>query len=71
MINVKPHSCVEQQIVSDLIVCGASYHTRAVLLCGPTNKLDLIHFPVPLTHVVFLLYCFYKDKWGAAIGGKM
>ena len=30
---VKPHSCVELLIVSDLIVCGVSYHTRAALLC--------------------------------------
>ena len=29
MIKVKPHACVEQLIVSDLVVCGASYHTRA------------------------------------------
>ena len=33
MIKVKPHLCVEQLIVSDLVVCGASYHTRAVLSC--------------------------------------
>ena len=33
MIKVKPHSCGEQLIVSDLIVCGTSYHTRAVLSC--------------------------------------
>ena len=31
MINVKPHSCVEQPIVSDLIVSGDSYHTRNAL----------------------------------------
>ena len=29
----KTHLCVEQLIVSDLVVCGASYHTRAVLSC--------------------------------------
>ena len=28
MINAKPHSCVKQLIVSDLVVYGASYHTR-------------------------------------------
>ena len=33
MIKVKPHSCVEQLIVSDLVVCGFSYHTRAALSC--------------------------------------
>ena len=33
MITVKPHLCVEQLIVSDLVVCGASYHTRAALSC--------------------------------------
>ena len=30
-MKVKPHSCVEQLIVSDLVVCGASYHARAAL----------------------------------------
>ena len=33
MIKVKPHLCVEQLLVSDLVVYGASYHTRAVLSC--------------------------------------
>ena len=33
MIKVKPHLCVEQLIVSDLVVCGASYQTRAALSC--------------------------------------
>ena len=33
MIKVKQHSCVEQLIVSDLFVCGASYHTQAALSC--------------------------------------
>ena len=33
MIKVKPHSCVEQLVVSDLVVSGASYHTRAQLEC--------------------------------------
>ena len=31
--NSKPHLCVEQLIVSDLIVCGASYNTWAALSC--------------------------------------
>ena len=51
MIKVKPHSYVQQLIVSDLVVCGASYH-----MSPPTNKLDLIQVAVPHTHVVFLLY---------------
>ena len=33
MIKVKPHSCVEQLIVSNLIPCGASNHTKAALSC--------------------------------------
>ena len=33
MVKVKPHSCVEQLIVSDLVVSGASYHIRAALSC--------------------------------------
>ena len=34
MLKVKPHSCVEQLIISDFIVYGASYHTQGVLLCN-------------------------------------
>ena len=33
MIKVKPQSCVQQLIVSDLVVSGSSYHTRAALSC--------------------------------------
>ena len=56
MIKVKSHSCVDHLIVSDL-VCGVSYHTRAVLLHGMRcHKLDLIQLAVPHTHMVFLLY---------------
>ena len=32
MITIKPHSCVEQLTVSDLI-CWVSYHIRATLSC--------------------------------------
>ena len=33
MIKVKPQSCLQQLIVSDFVVCGGSYHTRAQLKC--------------------------------------
>ena len=33
MVKVKPNLCVKQLVVSDLVVCGASYLTRAVLSC--------------------------------------
>ena len=33
MIKVKLHSCVQELIVSDLIICWTSYHTRAALSC--------------------------------------
>ena len=33
VIKVKPYECVEQLIVSELVVCGDSNHTRAALLC--------------------------------------
>ena len=33
MIKVKPYSCVDQQINSHLVICGASYHTQAALSC--------------------------------------
>ena len=35
MIKVKPHLCVKQLIVSDLIVCGASYSHKSA---GFTEK---------------------------------
>ena len=57
MIKVKPHSCVEQLIVSDLIVCGDSYLTRAALLCDmkpyEQTQSDTISCSTH-THVAFL-----------------
>ena len=56
MIKVKPHSCVQQLVVSDLV--GTSYDRRAQLSCDmrPHKQLDLIQLAIPHTHVVFLLY---------------
>ena len=33
MIKVKPHSWMEHLIVSNLVICVDSYHTRSVLSC--------------------------------------
>ena len=48
---------MELLIVSDLVVCGASYHTGVVPLFDMRpHKLDQIQLAVPHTDVVFLLY---------------
>ena len=59
MIPVKPHSCVEQLIISDLILFVGSCITlelRSHVIGVTTHELDLIQLAVPYTHIVFLLY---------------
>ena len=57
MKKEKQHSGVQQLIVSDVVVCGASYHTRAALSYDmrPHKQRDLIQLAVPHMSVVFLL----------------
>ena len=55
MIKVKPHSCVQKLLVSDLVVCGISYHTRAHLECDMRHhkQRDLIQVAVLLSRAKF------------------